>query len=71
MAGPSPLKIILSQMEISKRTRAQLGLAIVAMLSFSRVSQLHDIRTVDLLLLMISGASLGALITLLVQKKSE
>lgn len=58
-------------MEISKRTRAQLGLAIVAMLSFSRVSQLHDIRTVDLLLLMISGASLGALITLLVQKKSE
>lgn len=41
------------------------------MLSFSRVSQLHDIRTVDLLLLMISGASLGALITFLVQKKSE
>ena len=58
-------------MEMSKKTRAQLGLAIIAMLSFSKVSQLHDIRTVDLLLLMVSGASLGALITLLVQKKSE
>ena len=58
-------------MENSKKTQALFGLAIIALLSFSRVSQLHDIRTVDLLLLMVSGASLGALITLLVQKKSE
>lgn len=57
-------------MENSKKTQSLFGLAIIGLLSFSRVSQLHDIRTVDLLLLMISGASLGAFITLLIQKKS-
>lgn len=57
-------------MEISKKTRVALGLFIIGALSFSRVSGLADIRSVDALMLVVGGASLGALIALLILKKN-
>ena len=57
-------------MEISKKTRVALGLFIIGALSFSRVSGLADIRSVDALMLVVGGASLGALIALLTLKKN-
>jgi hypothetical protein len=57
-------------MEISKKTRVALGFVIIGALSFSRVTGLSDIRSVDALMLVVGGASLGALIALLILKKN-
>lgn len=58
-------------MEFSKKTRVAFGLFILAALSFSRVAQMPDIRTVDMLFLLSGGACLGALVTLMVQRNKS
>lgn len=57
-------------MDISKKTRVILGLITIGALSFSRVSGLSNIRSVDVLMLLVGGACIGAMITLLLQKRS-
>ena len=58
-------------MEISKKTRVVLGLVIIAALSFSRISQMPNVRAVDMLFLIAGGACIGALISTLVQKNRQ